>query len=443
MIIVDNALRAREAAGDPIRVGMIGAGFMGRGLLNQIVHSVPGERMVAVYNRHLEKAVQAYRYAGLDPVVVQSGNELDDAIAQGRPAVTDDWTLLTRSSQIDALVDVTGAVEFGAHMVTDAFSHGKHVVLMNAELDATIGPILQVYARKAGVILSACDGDQPGVEINLFRYVRGLGLIPRVMGNIKGLQDRYRNPTTQRGFAERWGQNPTMVTSFADGSKVSFEQTIVANACGLKVPRRGMLGRDHEGHVDELTTMYDVDMLRELGGIVDYVVGAKPNPGIYCLAEHPDPKHRHYLNLYKLGEGPLYSFYTPWHLCHFEVPNTVARVVLFGDAAGIPLAGPLVEVCAVAKRDLAKGEVLDDYGMYMTYGEAVNSEEMRRERYLPEGLVQGCTLKRDVPKDAVLTYDDVELPPGRLADELRTEQYEHFPEEGAAAVGSGAGEVTA
>jgi predicted homoserine dehydrogenase-like protein len=440
MIIVDNALKAREAAANPIRVGMIGAGFMGRGLLNQVVHSVPGERMVAVYNRHLEKAVDTYRYAGLEPVVVQTEGELDDAIAHDRPAVTDDWTLLTRSPQIDALIDVTGAVEFGARMVIDAFDNGKHVVLMNAELDATIGPILQVYARKAGVILSACDGDQPGVEINLFRYVQGLGLIPRVMGNIKGLQDRYRNPTTQKGFAERWGQNPTMVTSFADGSKVSFEQTIVANACGLKVPRRGMLGRDHQGHVDELTTMYDLGMLRELGGIVDYVVGAKPNPGIYCLAEHPDPKHRHYLNLYKLGEGPLYSFYTPWHLCHFEVPNTVARVVLFGDAAGIPLSGPLVEVCACAKRDLLKGEVLDDYGMYLTYGEAVNSEEMRRERYLPEGLVQGCTLKRDIPKDQVLTYDDVELPKGRLADELRAEQYEHFSEDGQVALRTGEAE---
>jgi predicted homoserine dehydrogenase-like protein len=427
MIIVDDALKAREAE-KPIRVGMIGAGFMGRGLLNQIVNSVPGERMVAVYNRHIEKAIEAYRYGGLEPEIVGDQEELEDAIAQGRPAVTDDWTLLTRSPQIDALVDVTGAVEFGARMVLDAFENGKHVILMNAELDATVGPILQTYARKAGVILSACDGDQPGVEINLFRYVKGLGLTPRVMGNIKGLQDRYRNPTTQKGFAEKWGQNPTMVTSFADGSKVSFEQAIVANATGMKVPKRGMFGRDHEGHVDELTSLYDLEMLRELGGIVDYVVGAKPNPGIYCLAEHPDLKQRHYLNLYKLGEGPLYSFYTPWHLCHFEVPNTVARVILFGDAAGVPASGPMVEVCACAKRDLEAGEELDDYGMYMTYGEAVNSDEMRQNQYLPEGLVQGCRLKRDIPKDAVLTYDDVELPPGRIADELRTEQYAHFKE---------------
>lgn len=427
MIIVDNALKAREAQSKPIRVGMIGAGFMGQGLVNQIVHSVPGERMVAIFNRRVQKAVGAYQYSGLEPVVATTQNELDDAIRSGKPVVSEDPFLLCRSDQIDCLVDVTGAVEFGARVVLDAFKHGKPVVLMNAELDATIGPILQVYARKYNTILSACDGDQPGVEINLWRYVKGLGLIPRVMGNIKGLQDRYRNPTTQKGFAERWGQNPSMVTSFADGSKVSFEQAIVANACGLQVKSRGMSrGYEHHEHVDTLTKYYDVEELRELGGIVDYVVGAQPNPGIYCIAEHTDPKQRHYLNLYKLGEGPLYSFYTPWHLCHFEVPNTVARVVLFGDA-DIPQAGPRVEVCACAKIDLKAGEILDEYGHYMTYGEAVNSSEMRRERYLPEGLVEGCKLKRDIAKDAVITYDDVELPPDRLADALRAEQYSHFP----------------
>ncbi len=191
---------------------------------------------------------------------------------------------------------------------------------------------------------------------------------------------------------------------------------------GMVVARRGMLGYEHRGHVDELTRRYDVDMLRELGGIVDYVVGAQPGPGVFCLAEHTDPRQRHYLNLYKLGEGPLYSFYRPYHLCHFEVPNTIARVALFGDAAAQPIGGPLVEVCAVAKRDLADGEVLDDYGHYMTYGEAVNSPEMRRGRYLPEGLVEGCRLTRPIEKDAVLTYDDVELPADRLADRLHDEQ---------------------
>jgi predicted homoserine dehydrogenase-like protein len=280
------------------------------------------------------------------------------------------------------------------------------------------------------VILSACDGDQPGVEINLFRFVKGLGLTPRVMGNIKGLQDPYRTPTTQKAFAEKWGQTPSMVTSFADGSKVSFEQVVVANATGMRVAKRGMLAYEHREHVDTLTTRYDIDMLRELGGIVEYVVGAQPGPGVFCLAEHTDPRQQHYLNLYKLGEGPLYSFYTPYHLCHFEVPNTVGRVVLFGDAAGQPLAGPMVEVCAVAKRDLKAGETLDDYGHYMTYGEASNVVEMRANRYLPEGLVEGCRLLRDIARDAAITFDDVELPANRLADRLYAEQCATFGVDG-------------
>src|SRR6478752_3939383 len=127
-----------------------------------------------------------------------------------------------------------------------------------------------------------------------------------------------------------------------------------------------------------------------------------------------------------MGEGPLYPFFTPYHLVHFEVPNAIARVVLFRDQVAPPLAGPVVEVCAVAKRDLQAGEILDDYGMYMTYGEAVNADEMSSQRLLPEGLVEGCKLKRAIKKDDVLTYDDVELPPNRLADRLRAEQYRHF-----------------
>ena len=160
-------------------------------------------------------------------------------------------------------------------------------------------------------------------------------------------------------------------------------------------------------------------------GEIDFIAST-PLTKVYCLAEHPDPKQQHYLSLYKMGDGPLYSFFTPYHLVHFEVPNAIARVVLFRDSVARPLGGPVVEVCAVAKRDLTAGDVLDDYGEYMTYGEAVNADEMSRERYLPEGLVEGCRLKRAVAKDAVLTYDDVELPGNRLADRLRAEQYRHF-----------------
>jgi predicted homoserine dehydrogenase-like protein len=170
------------------------------------------------------------------------------------------------------LVDVTGSVEFGAHVVLEAFKHGKDVVLMNAELDGTIGPILQT--DRHGVILTGCEGDEPGVQMNLYRWVKGLGLTPRLLGNVKGLQDRYRNPTTQKGFAERWGQNPAMATSFADGSKISFEQSAVANATGFKVRSRGMSrGLDYTGDVLKIGELYDVEELRRLGGAVDYAAG--------------------------------------------------------------------------------------------------------------------------------------------------------------------------
>jgi predicted homoserine dehydrogenase-like protein len=427
MIIVDRALKAREAAGRPIRVGMVGAGFMGQGLTNQITNSVPGMRMAAIYNRKPDRAEGVYRYSGLHDIArVDTQDAFDAAITAGNPTVADDPMLICRSPHIDVIIDVTGSVEFGATVFMEAFANGKHVVMMNAEVDATIGPILQTYAKRAGVTLSACDGDEPGLQMNLYRWVAGLGLIPRVVCNIKGLQDPYRNPTTQQAWAERWEQNPAMVTSFADGTKISCEQTIVANATGFKVRERGMTrGFVYDGSIMDIARLYDLDQLRELGGVVDYTVGPA-GVKAFVLAEHNDPKQRHYLNLYKMGEGPLYPFWVPYHLVHFETPFSIARVVDFGDNLAPPLGGPVVEVCAVAKRDLQAGEVLDEYGMYCTYGEATNVDEMSSGRYLPEGLVEGCRLLRSIAKDDVITYDDVVLPEGRLADRLRAEQYRHF-----------------
>lgn len=423
VIIVDTALQRREEAGDPVRVGMIGAGFMARGIANSILNSIPGMRLVAIANRTVQNGIRAYAEAGADDIAVaDTADALQYAMRSGRYVVTADPMLVAEADGIDVLLEVTGTVEEAAHVVLRAISSEKHVVLMNAELDGTIGPILKAKADAAGVILSACDGDQPGVEMNLYRFVKGLGLRPLVCGNIKGLHDRTRNPTTQAGFAARWGMNVNMVTSFADGTKVSFEQAIVANATGLRAPRRGLYGRDFAGHVDDLTSTYDVAELERMGGIVDYVVGASPAPGIYVFATHDDPKQRHYLNLYKRGEGPLYSFYTPQHLCHLEVPTSLARVVLFRDAVLAPIAGPVVDVVATAKIDLRAGTSIDGIGQYMTYGQCENSDVTRSDRLLPMGLAEGCRLLRDVAADAVLTYDDVELPVGRLADRLRAEQ---------------------
>src|SRR5256885_580775 len=266
MIIVDRALAAHEAQGKAIRVGMIGAGFMGQGLTNQIVNSVRGMRMAAIYNRKPERAIGVYKYSGCEDVVVaKSQSALDEAIRGGKPAVAEDPFTICRSPEID----------------------------------------------------------------------------------------------------------------------------IVANATGFKVRSRGMSrGLKFEGSIMDAPKLYDLEELRALGGIVDYTVGPSLVK-VFCLAEHPDPKQRHYLNLYKMGEGPLYPFWIPYHLVHFEAPNAIARVALFQDDVAESLGGPVVEVCAVAKRDLKAGEVLDEYGMYMTYGEAGYVEGKVARPELPQGLLKG------------------------------------------------------
>lgn len=431
MIIVDRALEKRRRAGNPVRVAMVGAGFMGRGIALQIITAVPGLSLVAIANRHVGEARRAYREAGLPPEMVSAAEteaELQAAWQRRQVVVTDDALLLCRAGGIEVILEVTGTVEFAAHVALTAIQHGKHLVMMNAELDGTVGPILKAYADQAGVVLTNADGDQPGVTLNLYRFVRGLGVKPVLCGNIKGLHDPYRNPATQAAFAARWGQRPSMVTSFADGTKISFEQAIVANATGMRVARRGMWGPVVPAGTPlrEAVQAFPVDELPQGPGLVDYLVGAEPAPGVFVLGTHAHPTQQHYLNLYKLGSGPLYCFYTPYHLCHFEVPNTIARAALLDDATIAPLGGPCVDVVAAAKIDLRAGQTLDGLGGYMTYGLADNSDVVRAENLLPMGLAEGCQLVRNVPKDQVLTWADVAPPAGRLSDRLWAEQNERF-----------------
>jgi predicted homoserine dehydrogenase-like protein len=432
VIIVDSALKKRQEDNNPVRVAMIGAGFMGRGIALQIQTSVAGMELVAIANRHLDGAKKAYQEAGIkDFKAAETLSLLEDAIAHRHYAVTEDAQLVCQAEGIDAVIEVTGAVEFGAQVALKAIEHGKHVILMNAELDGTLGPILKVYADKAGVVITNADGDQPGVIMNLYRFVKGLGVKPVLCGNIKGLHDPYRNPTTQEGFARKWGQNPSMVTSFADGTKISFEQAIVANAAGMQVAKRGMFGPTVPAGspIQEAAKQFPLDALVDGPGIVDYVVGAEPAPGVFVLGTHDHPVQKHYLNLYKLGEGPLYCFYTPYHLCHFEVPNSVARAVLFGDATITPQGPPLVDVVAAAKVDLKAGQLLDGMGHYLTYGLCENSDVAYNQNLLPIGLAEGCSLKRDIAKDQVLTADDVVFPKDRLCDQLRDKQSKYFSDQ--------------
>ena len=425
MIIVDTALEQRQKDNNPVRVAIVGAGYMGRGVALQIIQATVGMKLVAVANRTISEATRAYSDAGVTEVKqAHTQAEVDAAIEAGQYVVTSDPKILCQSPYIDAIVEATGDVEYSAHVAMAAIENRKHIILMNAELDATVGPMLKVYADKAGVVMTNVDGDQPGVIMNLFRYAKSIGCRPVLAGNIKGLQDPYRTPETQRAYAEQYNQKPRMVTSFADGTKISMEMAVVANATGFKVGQRGMYGPPCDS-VNNTAGLFPLEQMLETG-LVDYVLGAQGTPGVFVLGYNDNSIQQQYLKYYKMGDGPLYVFYTPYHLCHLEVPLTVARAVLFKDAAVAPIGAPIIDVITLAKRDLKAGETLDGIGGFTCYGMAENIEISRAENLLPMGLSDGCRMKRDVPKDHPITYDDVYLPENRLCDQLRAEQETYF-----------------
>jgi predicted homoserine dehydrogenase-like protein len=425
MIIVDTALEKRFQENNPVRVAIVGAGYMGRGVALQIVSAFRGLRLVAISNRTIATAAAAYRQAGIPEVsTVETVSQLEAAMAAGKYCITDDALLLCQAEGIDAIIEATGEIEFGAQVTLKAIENGKHVILMNAELDATVGPLLKMYADRAGVVITNADGDQPGVVMNLLRFVRTIGYHPVLAGNIKGLQDHYRTPATQKGFAEKNKQKPKMVTSFADGTKISMEMAVVANATGFKTGTRGMFGPRCK-HVAEAIDLFPKDLMLN-GGLVDYVLGAEPGPGVFVIGYNDDPIKQQYANYFKMGDGPFYIFYVPYHLPHLEVPITVARAVLFRDAAVAPLGGLVCDVVTAAKRNLKCGKVLDGIGGFDCYGMLENSDIVRNDRFLPMGLAEGCRLTRDISRDEIITYNHIELPRGRLCDQLREEQNKVF-----------------
>ena len=385
MIIVDKVLERMATAGKPVRVGLIGAGYMGRGIALQIITATKGMVLPVVANRTLSAAKRAYLDAGIDNVrEVSTVAQLEQALAAGVPAVTENALLVCRAEGIDAIIEATGTIEFAAHVVLECIRNKKHIILMNAELDATLGPILKVKADKAGVVITNTDGDQPGVIMNLFRFVRSIGCRPVLAGNMKGLQDPYRTPKTQKGYAEKYHQKPHMVTSFADGTKISMEMAVVANATGFRAGKRGMYG-PRCGHVNEAVDLFPKEKMLD-HGLVDYILGAEPAPGVFIIGYNESTIQQQYLNYYKMGDGPFYVFYTPYHLCHLEAPLTAARAVLFKDAAIAPIGRPVCDVVAVAKRDLRKGEILDGIGQFMSYGVLENSDCCKLKNYCQWGL---------------------------------------------------------
>jgi len=305
-------------------------------------------------------------------------------------------------------------------------------VLVNAELDSLLGPILKVRADQAGVVLTHTDGDEPGVAMTLLRYLRSTGLRPVAAGNIKGMVDYYRTPETQRAFAEQNDQDVRKVTSFADSTKLSMEATVLANATGFRAGRRGMHGPACK-YVREIAGLLPADEMLETG-LVDYAVGAAPHTGAFVIVYEDSPLKKTQLAYYKLGNGPFYVFYTPFHLPHIQIASTIGRAVILRDPTVAPVAGPVCEVMTVAKRDLKAGERLDGVGGFCSYGLIDNADRARADAALPIGLSEGCVLRRDVAKDDTLSFHDV-VEPGRdpLIEALWREQSARWPRQGQSA----------
>ncbi|MEK7517686.1 MAG: NAD(P)-dependent oxidoreductase [Patescibacteria group bacterium] len=425
MIIVDKVLEKLERENNPIKVGLVGAGFAGRGFMLQMLTVVRGMRLVAVSNRTRSHALLGFRQAGFKNYKeVSNLIEAEKTIGNGKCVLTDNPLLLTDSQEIDVIVEATGDVEFGSQVILRSIENKKHVVLINAELDATLGPILKVKADHAGVVYTQADGDQPGVLMNLYRQVSSWGFKPVMVGNIKSLIDVRRTPRTQEKWAKEHFQKPKMVTSFADGTKIGVEMATIANATGFPVGKRGMEGPKCD-RVEDAFKLFDFKKLITTG-LTDYILGAEPSFGVFVLATCDQPIRKRYMSVYKMGDGPLYTFYTPYHLSPLEAPLSVARAAIFRDAALSPLGKPVCDVVTLAKRDIKEGEKLDGIGGFLTYGAIDNADTCFKNNLLPIGLANGCIVKRNISIDTAITYEMVGLPRGRLSDKLRKEQNDKF-----------------
>lgn len=423
---MDIELRNREVSRRPIRVGMVGAGATGRAIALQLGTPVPGMRLVALANRTISHGERALREAGIaEWVRVDSAKAASDKIAQGHVVLTEDPMVLTACGMIDIILEVTGSVEPAARIALSAFEHGKHVVLVNAELDSLLGPILRKKADQAGVVITNTDGDEPGVAMTLYRYLQSLGLRTVAAGNLKGMVDYYRNPDTQRAFAEKNDQDARKVTSFADSTKLSMEATVLANATGLQVGRRGMYGPACK-NVREMANLLPTEQLLSTG-LVDYALGAEPYTGAFVIVHEDSPLKKAQLAYYKLGNGPFYVFYTPFHLPHIQVASTIGRAVINKDATVTARGGPVCEVVAVAKRDLKAGETIDGIGGFTVYGLIDNSTTARSTNALPISLSEGCILRRNIAKDSVISFSDVTYTGGGVVDALWNEQCKLWP----------------
>jgi predicted homoserine dehydrogenase-like protein len=403
----------------------VGIGSVGKGLVFQS-HITPGLEAVAIADIVLERAVACAEWLQREYQVVHSAQAMHDAIRRGKLAISDDGKLLAQCELADVLIESSSAVGPGGEHAAIALEHQKHVVMMNYEADLTFGPYLLSLAHRNGVVYTGCDGDQPAVVKRIIDDLQFWGFELVMAGNIKGYLDRYANPTSIVPEAEKRGLDHRMCTSYTDGSKLNIEMAVVANALGLRTAVPGMYG-PRADHAYDAFDLYNLDALWEdRQAVVDYVLGAQPGGGVFAIGYTEDEFQQFYLDWFpsRMGPGPFYLFYRPYHLGHIEAMACVVEAVLDGRAVIQPGFGFRTNVYAYAKRDLRAGERLDGVGGYACYGLIENCDDQSDHPGLPICLAENVTLNRDVAKDGKIAIDDVNYDPNRADFRMYAEALE-------------------
>ncbi len=403
-------LEALQRGGNPIRVGLVGAGQMGRGFIAQVA-GIPGMEVTACADVDPERAIAAFREAGQEPVEGLNGDP-------GKPAVTGDGVELARSESVDVVVEATGIPEVGARVAYEAIQNRKHAVMLNAEADVTVGAILGRLAQSAGVIYTGSAGDEPGAIMDLYDFATSLGFEVVVAGKGKNNPlDVYATPESVAEEAESKRMNPHMLASFVDGTKTMVEMAAVANATGFVPDIPGMHGPEET----DPNRLGDVFSLKEEGGllsryrVVDYVRGVAP--GVFVIVRSPEGPVRETMRYVGRGEGPNHVLYRPYHLTSLETPLSVAHAVIYGEPTIVSRPEPAAEVVAVAKRDIQAGEKLGGIGGLDYYGQIYPVREAAG--MLPAGLAAGARTTRPVSRGQAIPRAGIELAEDSFVVSLR------------------------
>ena len=399
----DVLLKQLKKRKKPIEVIMVGLGFMGFGFFSGISKN-EHIKVPVIVTRRPKESVKFLKEKGYKAKITSDPQQIREYSEKGYVCLTSDLDVISRFDA-EVVMEVTGTVSYGAEVAIRTLSAQKHLVTMNPELQATVGTELKQMADRKGVVITDVAGDQPGSLARMISHARFMGYEIVVAGNMKRYMDQYATQEQMAPWAKDKGLAVRQTTSFTDGTKQSIEMTLVANYFGFNLAKPSMIGPQIE-KIEDVLTAYDFDNL-PTDGIVDYVIGRNLFPGIFLVVKHKDKHQQKYLRYLGLGDGPYYVLFEPYHLCHLEVPETIAKAVLFGHETINNSLSPVTETATYAKRDLRKGEILDGIGGDLTYGAIVSAKS---KDILPAGLAEGSVVTSDIKKDQPIRLRDVALP---------------------------------